>query len=89
MEAASRKKGWTVTDAESLLMTGMVQCFSRKRMSNVHRSPKQLPCPDGWEVMQINGSVWIVEHNKRSDRLDAAQYGMLLARYSALRKQSI
>ncbi len=35
--------------------------------------PRQLQSPDGWEVMQRNGRVWIVEGNRRGVQLDAAQ----------------
>ena len=46
-------------------------------VSNHH--PKSLPAPDGWEIIQRNGRVWIVENSNRVSRMDAAQYGMLLA----------
>ena len=45
-------------------------------VSNHH--PKSLPAPDGWEIIQRNGRVWIVENSNRVSRMDAAQYGMLL-----------
>ena len=32
--------------------------------------------------MEFNGRVWIVELNRRIAQLDAAQHGMLLARYT-------
>ena len=44
-----------------------------------HHIPKNLLCPEGWEVIQRNGRVWIAGHNQRNARLDAAQYGMLLS----------
>jgi hypothetical protein len=44
----------------------------------------QLQSPNGWEVMQRNGRVWIVEGNKRLAQLDAAQYSMLLTQHNGL-----
>ena len=44
-----------------------------------HHHPKSLPAPDGWEVIQRNGRVWISGRNSRVAKLDAAQYHMLLA----------
>ena len=44
-----------------------------------HHHPRLLQAPDGWEVWQRNGRVWIAESNRRVAMLDAAQYGMLLA----------
>ena len=35
--------------------------------------------PEGWEVWQRNGRVWIAEGHRRVAMLDAAQYGMLVA----------
>ena len=46
-------------------------------VSNHH--PRNLPAPDGWEIMQRNGRVWIAERRNQVARMDAAQYGMLLA----------
>jgi hypothetical protein len=46
--------------------------------------PRQLQSPDGWEVMQRNGRVWIVENNRRLVQLDAAQYSMLLTQNNGL-----
>jgi hypothetical protein len=37
--------------------------------------PTQLPCPDGWLVMRLNGRVWIAKESKNIVMLDAAQYG--------------
>ncbi len=34
------------------------------------------------DSLRRNGRVWIVEHNRSVAQLDAAQYGMLLARYN-------
>ncbi len=44
-----------------------------------HHHPKSLPAPDGWEVIQRNGRVWISGCNHRVVKMDAAQYNMLLA----------
>ena len=44
-----------------------------------HHHPKSLPAPDGWEVIQRNGRVWISGRSDRVVKLDAAQYHMLLA----------
>ncbi len=46
-----------------------------------HHHPRSLPAPDGWEIIQRNGRVWIAEHSNRVARIDAAQYRMLLATY--------
>ncbi len=40
--------------------------------------PTQLPCPDGWLVMRLNGRAWIAKESKNIVMLDAAQYGMLV-----------
>ena len=40
--------------------------------------PTQLPCPNGWQVMQRNGRVWIATEVKNIIMLDAAHYGMLV-----------
>jgi hypothetical protein len=42
-----------------------------------HHLPRQLQSPNGWEVMQRNDRVWIVENNKLLAQLDASQYSML------------
>ena len=44
-----------------------------------HHHPKSLPAPEGWEVIQRNGRVWISERNNRVAKMDAAQYHMLSA----------
>ena len=44
-----------------------------------HHLPRGLPAPEGWEIIQRNGRVWITECGSRIVRLDAAHYGMLLA----------
>ncbi len=46
--------------------------------------PRQLQIPDGWEVMQRNGRVWIGENNRRLVQLDVAQYSMLLMQYNGI-----
>ena len=43
-----------------------------------HHHPKQLNCPQDWEVMQRNGRVWIARKGMCPFSLDAAQYGMLI-----------
>ena len=43
--------------------------------------PRSLSAPVGWEVIQRNGRIWIVEQNNRVTKIDAAQYHMLLATY--------
>jgi hypothetical protein len=43
-----------------------------------NHTPCKFPSPEGWEILQRNGRVWIVEHNRRVAQLDAAQYRMLL-----------
>ena len=45
-----------------------------------NHNPCALPSPEGWEILRRNGRVWIVELNRHVAQLDAAQYGMLLAR---------
>ena len=40
------------------------------------------------DILRRNGRVWIVERNRRVAQLDAAQYGMLLARYTDTNGQS-
>ena len=49
-----------------------------------NHTPYALPSPEGWEKLRRNGRVWIVVRNRRVTvaQLDAAQYGMLLARYT-------
>ena len=46
-----------------------------------HHHPQSLSAPVGWEVIQRNGRIWIVEQNNRVTKIDAAQYHMLLAMY--------
>jgi hypothetical protein len=46
-----------------------------------HNHPRSFSAPVGWEVIQRNGRIWIVEHNNRVTKIDAAQYHMLLAMY--------
>jgi ribonuclease HI len=49
-----------------------------------HHHPKQMHCPQDWEVMQRNGRVWIVRKGMCPVSLDAAQYGMLINLHSQL-----
>ena len=44
-----------------------------------NHTPKQLPAPVGWEILQRNARVLITDTQQRTFGLDAAQYGMLLA----------
>jgi hypothetical protein len=44
-----------------------------------HHLPRSLPAPEGWEILQRNGRVWITECSNGIFRLDAAHYSMLLA----------
>ena len=37
----------------------------------------------GWEVIQRNGRIWMVEQNNRVTKIDAAKYHMLLTMYQA------
>ncbi len=37
----------------------------------------------GWEVIQRNGRIWMVEKHNRVAKLDAAQYHILLAMHAA------
>jgi hypothetical protein len=46
-----------------------------------HHHPRSLSVPAGWEVIQRNGWIWVVEQNNRVTKKDAAQYHMLLAIY--------
>ncbi len=46
-----------------------------------HHHPRSLSAPVGWEVIQRNGRVWMVEQNNRIIKIDAAQYHMLLVMY--------
>ncbi len=46
-----------------------------------HHHPRSLPAPVGWEVIQRNGRIWMVEQDNRITKLDVAQYHMLLAMY--------
>ncbi len=46
-----------------------------------HHHPRNLSAPVGWEVIQRNGRIWIVEQNNQVTKIDAAQYHMLLAMY--------
>jgi hypothetical protein len=43
-----------------------------------HHHPKQMHCPQDWEVMQRNGRVWIARKGMYPFSIDAAQYGMLI-----------
>ena len=47
-----------------------------------HHCPKLMPSPEGWEVWQRNGRIWISGDSRRVIRIDAAQYGMLLAMFA-------
>ena len=51
---------------------------SRVTIDVSHHYPKNLPAPEGWEIIQRNGRVWIAEYNNRIAKMDAAQYSMLL-----------
>ncbi len=44
-----------------------------------HHHPQSLPDPIGWERIQRNWRIWMVEQNSRVIKIDAAQYNMLLA----------
>ena len=44
-----------------------------------HHLPRGLPAPEGWEIIQRNGRVWVTTNSNKIIRLDAAHYGMLLA----------
>jgi hypothetical protein len=48
-----------------------------------HHLPKSLPAPVGWEVIQLNGRIWMIKQNSRVTKIDAAQYLMPLAMYEA------
>ncbi len=48
-----------------------------------HHLPRSLPAPVGWEVIQRNGRIWMLEQNSRVTKIDAAEYHMLLAMYEA------
>ncbi len=34
-----------------------------------HHHPQSLPAPAGWEIIQCNGQVWMVEQNNRVTRI--------------------
>ena len=44
-----------------------------------HHLPRVLPAPEGWEIIQRNGRVWVAARSNQIIRLDAAHYNMLLA----------
>ena len=44
-----------------------------------HHLPRSLPAPEGWEILQRNGRVWITECSNGIFLLDAAHYSMLIA----------
>jgi hypothetical protein len=46
-----------------------------------HHHPRSLSAPVGWEVIQRNGRIWMVEQNNQATKIDSAQYHMLLAMY--------
>ncbi len=48
-----------------------------------HHHPQSLPAPVGWDVIQRNGRIWMVEQHNRVVKLDEAQYHMLLAMHAA------
>jgi hypothetical protein len=48
-----------------------------------HHHPRSLSAPVGWEVIQRNGRIWMVQQNNRVTKIDAAQYHMLLAMYES------
>jgi ribonuclease HI len=52
---------------------------SRVTIDISHHLPRSLQAPEGWEILQRNGRVWITERSNGVVRLDAAHYGMLLA----------
>ena len=52
---------------------------SRVTIDISHHLPRSLPAPEGWEILQRNGRVWLTECRNGVVRLDAAHYGMLLA----------
>jgi hypothetical protein len=56
--------------------------LSKVVINLLNHTPCKLPSPEGLEILRRNGRVWIVELYLRVAQLDAAQYGMLLARYT-------
>jgi hypothetical protein len=56
-------------------------------ISNHH--PRSLSAPVGWEVIQRNGRIWMVEQNNRVTKIDAGQYHMLLAMYETPAANSV
>ena len=49
-----------------------------------HHCPRLLPAPEGWEIWQRNGRLWIAESQRRVAMVDAAQYGMLVTMWAGL-----
>ena len=52
-----------------------------------HHLPRSLPAPEGWEIIQRNGRVWVADRRNTIIRLDAAHYSMLLATCCAQEEQ--
>ena len=47
-------------------------------IDTTHHFPRSMPSPEGWEVWQRNGRLWIAKSRSRVAMIDAAQYGMLV-----------
>jgi ribonuclease HI len=54
-----------------------------------HHLPRSLQAPEGREVLQRNGRIWITERSNSVIRLDAAHYGMLLASCCGCEEQQV
>ena len=57
---------------------------SNVSIDTTHHHPRLMPSPEGWEVWQRNGRVWIAESRRRVAMIDAAQYGMLAIMWTGL-----
>ncbi len=44
-----------------------------------HHLPRGLPAPEGWDIIQRNGRIWVAARSNKIIRLDAAHLSMLLA----------
>ena len=62
---------------------------SNVSIDTTHHHPRLMPSPEGWEVWQRNGRVWIAESRRRVAMIDAAQYGMLAIMWTGLGTQPI
>ena len=58
-------------------------------IDTTHHYPRLMPSPEGWEVWQRNGRLWIAESRRRVAMIDAAQYGMLVTMCACVDTQPV